>query len=130
MTVPPFRGTTPLDQFADWIGGRLDMMEVKLMATVAQLQSAFDGLTASFDDFASDVTATLQRNQKTFAQMQATLDAALANDATDAATIADLRAQLANLSAGTDSVLARITALNGAVAAADVAVDQPAPPAP
>ena len=96
-----------------------------IMATVDQLSTALADLTASFQDFSADVTAALQKNRETQAEMQRTLDAALANDATDAATIADLRAQLANMAAGTDAALGKIVALNEAVKQADVAVDRP-----
>lgn len=113
--------TTPLEQLALYLGQRLDLMEARIMATVAELQQNLDTLTASVADYTSDVSSTL-------AEIKTTLDAALANDATDAATITDLRAQLAALQSGVDSALAKTTALNQAIAAADVAVDQPVVP--
>lgn len=106
-------------------------LETTFMATAAELQAGIDTLNATVADYTSDVSAKLQTLADQQAAMKVSLDAALANDSVDAATIADLTAQLAAMSAGTDSALAQITALNTAVAAADVAVDQGTPaPAP
>lgn len=128
MTIPPFRAKRPIDQFADWVNERLDRMEGNLMESSAQLQASLDSLTASFTDFSSDVTATLQHNQQTLARMQATLDAAVADGTASRETITALRAQVATLEAGNNLAIARVTALNDAVKAEDVAVDQPVPP--
>lgn len=106
-------------------------MEARIMATAAELQAGLDTLTTNVADYTSDVTAALQALKDQQTAMQATLDAALANDATDQATITDLRAQLAAMGQGVDAAMAKVTALNSAVTTADMAVDQPStPPAP
>jgi epoxyqueuosine reductase QueG len=116
-----FRTATPLEQLADWLGERFDILE----AMMADLTSSLSDLTAAVTDLASDISITLQHQQQAMAQMQSTLDAALANDATDATTIADLRAQLAAMVADSTQAVSQIQALTEAVKAADVGVDQP-----
>lgn len=82
------------------------------MATKAQVEQAFAEQSAAFTDFTSDVTATL-------ADLNAKLDAALANDSAD-------RAALEEMKTLTDDVVTRTNVMTDAIKAADVAVDRPA----
>jgi predicted amino acid dehydrogenase len=110
---------------------RFAVLRRLIMATAQELQAGLDTLSAAINDYTSDVGAAIAKLSEQQTAMQATLDAALANDANDAATIADLKAQLAAMGTATESVSTGLTALADAVKAADVSVnqgDQPAPP--
>lgn len=89
----------------------INRMEARIMARVDDLQSALDTLAANVTDYTSDVSATL-------AEVKGQLDAALAKDSADVAA-------LEAMSAGVDSALTKVQALNDAVSNADVSVDRP-----
>lgn len=111
------------EQLARWIDHRLTHLET----IMADLKTALDALTASVSDYTSDVSAKLADIAQQQQAMQQTLDAALANDATDQATIAELRAQLMTMQGATNEAVARVQALDEAVKLADQPVDRPTP---
>lgn len=113
------------DQWTDLLA-RLAHIQEAIMATTAELQASIETLASAVTDYTSDVTVALQKMLDAQAAMQATLDAAIANDVADAAMIASLQAQLAAMTEGADAAVASVTALTDAIAAADVAVE-PAP---
>lgn len=114
---------SPTEQLARWIDLRLTQME----RIMSDIKTVLDSLTASVADYTADVTAALAAVQTQLQAMQVTLDAALADDASDTATIAELRAQLMNMQTSTAEAVSRIQALDEAVRTADAPVDRPTP---
>lgn len=108
----PFRAVSPIDQLAAHLDARFDHLE-EIVATKQQITEAFENQAAAFTDYADDVTAKM-------ADLNAKLDAALANDSADAAALAEMKAL-------SDDVLVRTNAMTEAIKAADVAVDRSAP---
>lgn len=103
------------EQLAVHIDRRLEetyaALEKIILATKVQIEQALTDQSAAFTDYADDVSAKL-------AELNAKLDAAVAD-----------KAQLAELQALTDDVLARTNAMTDAIKAADVTVDRPQKPA-
>lgn len=114
----PLRELSPSEQLAAHIDLRLEQtyaaLELIIMATKAELEKMQADQQAAFTDFADDVMAKLS-------ELNAKLDAALANDSADAA-------QLAEFKALTDDVLAKGSAFTDAVKAADAPFDRPMTP--
>lgn len=92
-----------------------------IMATVAELQTNLTTLTATVNDYVSDVDARL-------ASVQAAIDAAVARQTSAEALAASLQTELDAMKAGTDAIRDGMASLTSAVAAADAPIDRPANP--
>lgn len=126
MTSPIVLATQ--GEIARYLIDRLVHIEETIMATAAETQQALTALSAAVADYTSDVTAALQQLRDAQAAMQTTINDLRADDAADAAMIADLQSRLNEMLGVTDTVVARASTLTAAIAAADVDVDQPAEP--
>jgi len=102
------------EQLARWLDMRLTQQEAVIMATKAEIEQAFADQNAALNDYFGDVTAKL-------ADLQAKLDAALANDSADAAALAEMKAL-------TDDVVTKTNAVTDAIRQADLPIDRPGAP--
>lgn len=110
--IPPPIVVTDLGDLTRYLVERLDRLETIAMATKAQIEQMFADQSAAVTDYVDDVNARM-------AELNAKLEAALANDSADAAALAEMKAL-------TDDVVIKGTAITEALKAADASVDRPA----
>jgi TolA-binding protein len=113
------------------VGEEILAQLTEMKAQMTDLNTAMDALSAQQVEMAARIDEDVAHQADIIAQLSALLDTAMANDAADAAAIADITAQRDALLAEAGVVTARINETTAALAAIDPLTDFPVvePPA-